>query len=107
MKILTHSLVNLSQNLLETEIRFYIASARASGDYLIVFYLSLDEGAFQKQKAFALKEFKTMKKEGRIDFFADDAAFKSGSAEASYLKNKFPGIEELVSENNFFLIVKL
>ena len=107
MKILTHNLVNLSQNLLETEIRFYIASARASGDFLIAFYPCEDEEGSQSQKNFVQKELKTMKKEGRIDFFADASAFKNGSAEASYLKNKFPGIEEFALENKLFFIVKL
>ena len=106
MKIFAHTLECEIADEISTEIRFVIASARASGNDLIS--LKTKEESLDDKISLALiKNLKAIKKEGRIDFYADKSAFFSGKAEASYLLNKFPEITEYIDQVGFLLIIKI
>ena len=89
----------------DTELRFVIASARATGNELL--YLRAESEEDSKIGMTLHKHLKTMKREGKIDFFADRVAFSSQNAQASYLINKFPNVTECIDSAPFFFIIKL
>ena len=107
MKICTNVIESFSTELLTTEIRFYIASARATECDLICLKSKTPISAEDKEMASVLKNLRLLKKEGRIDFFADKSSFDTGSAEARYLKNKFPESSAYINEDGFLFIIKL
>ena len=105
MKIFTHELESTLTDQLETEIRFVIASARATGNELISLKTKPESEA--KTVAMLTKQLKSIKKQGTIDFFASKEAFSELNAEASYLINKFPEVTEYIGSEEFFVIVKI
>lgn len=105
MRIFTHTLESKIPAQIATELRFVIASARASGNELISITTETDQDG--RIHSALQKNLKTMKKEGRIDFFAGKEAFSKSTAEASYLINKFPQITELIETDNLILIIKI
>ncbi len=106
MKVCTYTLENTAKELISTEIRFDIASARAGG-YELLCINSKKTELDVKQIATVLKNLRMIKKEGKIDFFATAEDFEKGSEKASYLINKFPDITEFLSDRSFILIIKL
>ena len=105
MKILIHTIDSILYEQVRTEIRFLIASARAQGKDLIS--IKLKDKKEGKLDELIVKNLRAIKKEGKLDFFADKCAFESASAEASYLINKFPEVVSLIDEEDFFLLIKL
>jgi len=105
MRIFTHTLESKMPDQIATELRFIVASARASGKELILITLRADQDA--RIQASLQKNLKAIKKEGRIDFFAGKDAFTKSTAEASYLINKFPQITEIIETDDFILIIKI
>ena len=103
MKIFARTIESALPDQIATEIRFTVASARAGGYELI----SLKHDSEENNELALVKTLKAMKKEGKIDFFANADAFLQGSAEASYLVNKFPEIASIVESEEFFLIIKI
>ena len=106
MKILVHTIDNILNEQIHTEIRFCIASARALEKDLVCIKLKKDEKR-GKLGELIMKNLRAIKKEGRLDFFADKEAFEKTSAEASYLINKFPSVLNLIEDEEFFLLIKL
>ena len=102
MKICTHILKSAALEQIETELRFVIASARALGNELI--YLKVESEDDSVLDTIILKQLKAIKRQGKIDFFADKNSFSSLNAEASYLTNKFPHITEHIDDSIFFII---
>jgi len=105
MKIFTHVMESSMAEQVDTELRFVIASARANGNELL--HLKLDCEEDSKIALTLHKQLKTMKREGKIDFFADKEAFSTQNAQASYLINKFPKVTESIDSAIFFFIIKL
>ena len=107
MKICTNTLESFSGELLTTEIRFHIASARATGCDLVC--LRSDKALAEEGREIQaiLKNLRALKKEGKIDFFADSISFKNSSAEAGYVMNKFPDAACEVSQPGFLFLIKL
>jgi hypothetical protein len=107
MKLFTHVIESETSNQIVTEIRFTVASARAVGNDLI--FLKINP-ASEKEGTVAtsvIKNLKTLKKEGKIDFFAGREAFLNATPEGDYLKNKFPEVRSLIDTEDFFLLVKM
>jgi hypothetical protein len=105
MKIFNCALNNDAQDTLNTEIRFNVASARASGcEFVCLETYNADK---DKILATTAKILQAMKKEGKIDFFATRLDFESNNAKAGYLSNKIANVFEIMSNNNLLLIVKL
>ena len=107
MKLFTHTIESDTQGQLLTEIRFTVASARANGNDLICFKVKADTEKEGSVVSSTLKNLRALKREGKIDFFAGKDSFQKGTAEASYLKNKFPEVAELVDTEEFFLLIKI
>ena len=107
MKILKHIMKSAIAEQITTEIRFVVASARASGYELLSLYLENKDDNENKISTALLKCLRAMKKEGRIDFFASKEAFLDGRTEASYLINKFPEITEFIDREEIFLIIRI
>ena len=107
MKISVHTIANFSQEQVRTEIRFCIASARAVGNDLVCLKHNFKDESAGKLASLVIKNLKAIKKEGKLDFFADKEAFDNLRAEASYLINKFPEVVDIVTEDGFLLFVKL
>ena len=105
MKILIHTIDSMLCEQVHTEIRFLIASARAQGRDLVS--IMLRDNKSGKLGELIIKNLRAIKKEGKIDFFADKEAFETASAEASYLINKFPDVLSLIDEEEFFLLIKI
>ncbi len=105
MKIFTHIVDSTIPSQIETEIRFIIASARSLGNEIVC--LKTKGDAEFKIYAAIIKNLKAIKKQGKIDFFAEKEAFEQLSAEASYLLNKFPKITEYIDSESTSVIIKI
>ena len=78
---------------LMTELRFNIASARASGFELIKIEFPKDDAPdAEKLVSSVLKKLRLLKKEGVVQFFANNDSFERHATEAVYLLNKYPEI---------------
>lgn len=82
-----HSLSGTDPRALCTEILFALACARVAGESIVCF---LPTGADRKCERMVLRILKSMKKEGKIDFFVTTADLAAGTTEADYLENKYP-----------------
>ena len=82
---------------IETEIRFIVASERASGSELVCLWVcrkdSTDEAEIKKNAAYVNKLLKTMKREQSIRAFAFVDGFDEGDTDCAYLLNKYPEID--------------
>lgn len=105
MKIFKHTFESTVSQQIGTEIRFVIASARATDNELI--YINLKSEVESRITDMLIKHLKNIKKQGKLDFFATKDAFVENNAEASYLINKFPKITESINYDSFFLIIKI
>ncbi len=107
MKLFTHTIESDVSSQIVTEIRFTVASARAGGNDLICLKLKSNTEKEGSIASSSLKNLRILKREGKIDFFAGREAFENGTAEAGYLKNKFPEAADLVNTEQFFLLIKI
>lgn len=107
MTVLSHILKGDAYEQILTEIRYLVASARANERELVSIELSYDISDIPKILSAVVKTLKMMKKEGKIDFFVSVDDFKLGTAESSYLINKFPNITEMLEERKTNFIIKL
>ncbi len=73
---------------LDTEIRFLVATERASGTELIRFDIRDGEGSALAVRL-AVKILRRMRSEGAIQVYATRESFLSGDTEASYILNKY------------------
>lgn len=105
MRIFNCTLDSAVQDALVTEVRFNVASARATGSEFICF--ETKESDKEKISAAVSKILQAMKKEGKIDFFAARTDFELNTAKAGYLLNKLANISEILTNENLLLIVKL
>ena len=71
---------------LDTEIRFSIASLRASGEELVRFDIKSDCDTTPRS---ALKILRRMKNEGAVQVVASRDSFTLEDTEASYINNKY------------------
>ena len=77
------------------ELRFDIATARASGARLVRLSLSpSDSSARGRLLTTVARKLAAMKKEGAIQFFATQRSFAEKTTEATYLLNKYPELAD-------------
>ena len=77
------------------ELRFDIATARASGARLVRLSLSpSDSSARGRLLTTAARKLAAMKKEAAIQFFATQRSFAEKTTEATYLLNKYPELAD-------------
>ena len=81
-----------SSHTLETEIMFNLASERVNGTELIRFDIKKveDEKSNKKNIQSAMRLFRKLKFERKIQFYANDVSFSNNSTEAAFLYNKYP-----------------
>ena len=91
---------------IETEIRFAIATERASDRELVRFYIggSLGEEYSEKTLTIAKRVLKGIKKERGIQAFATSEQLNTSNTEAAYLLNKYP---EIALEGTASVFVKI
>ena len=92
MKIEVFTLKSSTAALLQTEILYSVATARASGSDLIRFDTELEK----RESIFAamLKILKAIKKQGKIDVYISASDITGESKEAEYLRNKYPLVSD-------------
>lgn len=102
-------LVGSCQAELDTEIKFSIASVEYDGAELMLFKIkkSEDEKDNSRLTFCALKTLRTLKKQGKIQFFVTDGDISEGGTEVSYLLNKYPDKLALKYEGYSLVFVKL
>ena len=82
-----------------TEIRYFIASAKADSAELVSFALrfSEDEVDNSRLSVCVTKILSSMKKQGAIQFYIKEDAFKEGKTEADYIQNKYGNYVNITS----------
>ena len=105
MKIYSYDVQSDTVDQMVTELRYVIATARANSNDLIA--LNTDFQNDGKESLIIVKVLKALKREGKIDFFADKESFEKNSREASYLVNKFSDITEFVKSEKLYFVVKI
>ena len=109
--------MNLKKCLLEhtdlaylmTELRFNIAAARAEKAELVMLELTTaEERSRRRRYTSVIFRLRQLKREGVIQFFAEESNFAEGSTEADYLLNKYPELAEVASiakEGSYRIII--
>ena len=102
-------LKNTTADSIATEVMFNIASERACGAETVKISVSaeVDEAKRDKMLSTVQKLLRSMKKQGRIQFFASLDDFTASATEAQYLKNKYPDAEFFTSDETHFVIVRI
>ncbi len=83
---------------ISTEIMFEIAAARADRTELLRINILNEEttdDSYKKLLSAMKKILKSMKADGRIQFFASEESFKAQTTEAVFLQNKYPDLFDL------------
>ena len=107
MNIFAYTLKSDSYNQIVTEIRYLIATARATERELVLIKPNeLNEENFKTQSIIE-KALRLIKKEGKIDFFANGEDFSIDNAKARYLLNKYPDTVKDATEGKSDYIVKV
>ena len=89
-------------SVLETEVMFSVASARAQG----IEFLKIDTKESGVKNAVA-KVLRQLKKQGRIQLFVDASELRGSSTEAQYLINKYPDAIDVFENGEEAVIVKI
>ena len=97
---------------IETEARFYIASARADGAVLVRFDLRYGEEkrTVKRRLAVLVRLLKQMKRESLIQFFATEEDFTNMSMEADFMYNKYEkyiSTDKSASSADTFVYIKI
>lgn len=88
---------------ISTEIMFEVAAARADRIELLRINILNEEttdDSYKKLLSTLKKLLKSMKADGRIQFFANEESFKAQSTEAVFLKNKYPDLFDLSKKHS-------
>lgn len=102
MKYNSVELTKSVESILEVEILFTVASARAEGNSFSRLILPVENN--EKILANSIKILKNAKKQGRIQLYILNKDIAGDSTEAEYLKNKYPDITDIVGEAPFLLV---
>ena len=106
MEIRYQTVTGKYQRELKTEIMFFIASSKALGEELFILKIKpafLDERDARRTDSVS-RILKDLKRRGIIQFFAVSSDFGSPLTEIEYLKNKYPDITEIKSDESFFVV---
>jgi hypothetical protein len=109
MKNTVFALSKLILNSQNTELNYYIASARADKADLVSFVYA--EGMTEETKAKLMqnvsKSLRRIRAQGRLDFFVSGNDFNESSTEAQYVLNKFPEYMEFYKNTDLMFCVML
>ena len=98
MNLISNTITGSSHDLIKTEILFFIAEAKATGADLMKLY------AQDTQKSAIIKILKNAKRTGSIQLFVHSDSLEEKTTEMEYLKNIYPSIGEINSQQQFFLL---
>ena len=104
MSLKTFKIISSTNSELETEIPFYVASARAEKAEIIKLVIPVESERFL---TVAKRILRSLKRESRIQLFEEAKNLKSDTTEARYLRNKYPMIAASQMEEEPSIIVKL
>lgn len=82
-----HVLFGINQNDINNELRFLVASARVDGETLMS--LTFSPEVAEKQKQYAVRSLRILKREGIIEFFVLSEELDTDSTTAVFLINKY------------------
>lgn len=105
MKIFYFDLSKHNISILETEILYAIASARASNMDFVGFNITGEE--VEKIKSTSLKVLRNAKKQEKIQLFLSSLELSTTTTEAQYLNNKYPDLVNSCSEAVETVFVKI
>ena len=94
---------------IDTEIRFFVASERASGAEIVRIYKSttVSHDDDIKFTAIILRVLRSMKRSGAVSAFAAHSQFASGDTEAEYLMNKYSKLLEIEKDGENSVYVEI
>lgn len=95
---------------IDTEIKFFVATARAEEAELMRFDIKRDEESYTRVYNAAVKVLKKMKALSHIQFIATPKEFLNSNAEAEFLINKYPEQMENIpkcGDGEGYIFVKL
>ena len=98
MNLISNTITGISHDLIKTEILFFIAEAKATGASLIKLY------AQDAQTNAVIKILKNEKRAGSIQLFVHSDSLEEKTTEMEYLKNIYPSLSEISSQQKFFLL---
>ena len=98
MNLVTYTVTGTTRELIKTEIMFFIASAKATGQDLIK--LELEEKQFDT----VTRILRSAKRGRMIQLFILSDSLEDKTTEVEYLKNKYPNIERINAEKPFCLL---
>jgi hypothetical protein len=106
MNLVTNKLTGTTQDLLTTEIKYFIAAAKAIGNDLIKLTVGIsdDEKEALHAKSAVIRILKSIKKQGIIQLYVSSSDFNLHSTEVEYLLNKYPLVTKSDDEKEFFII---
>ena len=105
MKYNTFIITCSNQSIIETEILYSVAAARAEGKDFLKLMISSDEN--EKAIINALTVDMALGCSTRIELYIVSDELQGNSTEAEYLHNKYPKITDICSESETSLIVKI
>ena len=94
--IANHVLCGVSPNDTNNEIRFLVASAKVDGKALMA--LTFTPSMAEKQKQYALKVLRSLKREAVIEFFVLGEELNEESTESVFLMNKYGQYMDMKSD---------
>ncbi len=111
MEFKKHRLTAAGKDAVFTEVWFEVTTARVFECEVLGFEIYCEDDHSRRRTAQQIvRTLRTMKEKGLLQFFATADCFESGSAEAEFLKNKYPhltGEFTTDAENAELILVKL
>ena len=99
-----YKIIKIDKNVTDSmiEVRFAVASARASSDEILRVELEIDDNEKSRAKRISnlTKILKQLKEEKLIQFFASKNSFSDSSTEAKFLLNKYPELFKSIDIEN-------
>ena len=109
MNITTNELTGKNSELLTTEIKFFIAAAKAVGNDLIqlkIKRLGDDEREARRMNTIT-RILKSVKRQGLIQLFIISTEINAQTTESAYLKNKYPELASYICGDDISYVLKL
>ena len=111
MEFKKHRLTATGRDAIFTEVWFEVATARVFECEVLGFEIYYEDAGSRKRTVQqTVRTLRAMKEKGMLQFFATAEYFERGSAEAEFLKNKYPRLTDEFTadvENLELILVKL
>ena len=106
MNIFREELTGKSEDLLRTEIMFFIATAKAiKKDLICLSVKKLYDDKREISRIGAIgRILRNVKRQGMVQLFAFSSDFEKSTTEVEYLKNKYPELSSVCAEDNCYIL---